>query len=109
MSKDNVVLELLAGGTANAIASFLLNPCDVVKLRVQSQPHPPSHPDAMYKSTFSAAKKILNEEGLFILRANQGLWTPGIVPSMLREFSYSSFRFGLYAPVKALLKVDERR
>ncbi|GMH74659.1 hypothetical protein TrST_g3991 [Triparma strigata] len=108
MPKDNVVLELVAGGTANAIASFLLNPCDVVKLRVQSQPLPPSDPKAMYKSTFSAAKKIASEEGVFVLRANQGLWFPGVVPSMLREFSYSSFRFGLYAPVKALLKVDER-
>jgi len=79
-----IPMELLCGAISNGVASALLNPCDVVKLRIQSQPFPPSHPDAMYKTTLQTAKKIVAEEGVFILTRNSGLWFPGIVPSMLR-------------------------
>jgi len=56
------------------VASTILNPCDVVKIRLQAQPLPPTHPDALYKSTFQSFKKIISEEGLFTLRTNSGLW-----------------------------------
>lgn len=36
-----------------------------------------------------------------------GLWFPGLAASMMREASYSSFRFGLYTPVKRLCGADK--
>ena len=61
----------------------------------------------MYRSFFQTASKIVKEEGVFVLRSNTGLWTPGLAPSLLREFSYSSFRFGLYTPLKSALGVND--
>ncbi|GMI41997.1 hypothetical protein TrCOL_g1524 [Triparma columacea] len=105
--KVSIISELACGAISNGIASFLLNPCDVVKLRIQAQSLPPSHPDAMYRTTIQTAQKIVREEGVFVVTRNSGLWLPGIVPSMLREASYSSFRFGLYGPLKSFFVKDE--
>lgn len=35
-----------------------------------------------------------------------GLWTPGMVASMLRELSYSSIRLGLYPAMKRFYGAD---
>jgi hypothetical protein len=99
-------LELAAGAIANMIGSALLNPCDVVKLRLQAQPLLPTHPDAMYRSTLHAFSRVVKEEGVFRL-TNSGLWLPGIAPSLLREATYSALRFGLYGPVKKTLSIDD--
>lgn len=96
-------LELLAGGIANSMASFVLNPCDVVKVRLQVQ----SGPSPYYLSTVDAFKKIVRDEGVFVLRSNSGLWFPGIGASMVRELSYSSFRFALYGQIKSSLNAAD--
>eukprot|EP00520_Triparma_pacifica_P010981 CAMPEP_0118672014 /NCGR_PEP_ID=MMETSP0785-20121206/22313_1 /TAXON_ID=91992 /ORGANISM="Bolidomonas pacifica, Strain CCMP 1866" /LENGTH=216 /DNA_ID=CAMNT_0006566945 /DNA_START=114 /DNA_END=761 /DNA_ORIENTATION=- len=57
----------------------------------------------MYKTTLQTAQKIVSEEGMFVISRN----SVGIVPSMLREASYSSFRFGLYGPIKKMFVKDE--
>jgi hypothetical protein len=53
---------------------------------------------SMYGSFFQTASKIFAEEGLL-----RGLYIPGLVATCVRELSYSSFRFGLYQPVKSTL------
>jgi len=59
----------------------------------------------LYEGTSHAAKTIMRQEGIFA--AWGGLWFPGIAASMLREASYSSFRFGLYTPVKVMFGADK--
>lgn len=56
--------------------------------------------DAIYKTPRQTLHKIVTEEGLF--RRWGGLWFPGLASSVLREMSYSSLRFSLYSPAKAL-------
>jgi solute carrier family 25 uncoupling protein 8/9 len=97
----DVAKDLAAGGLANLVASCILNPCDVVKVRLQAQSALPASPEAplpLYTSPSQTVRRIVAEEGLFA--AWGGLWTPGIAASALREVSYSSLRFGLYAPTK---------
>lgn len=97
-------LELLAGGVANATASAALNWSDVTKVRIQTQPPPCSH----YPTLRSTVRTIVKEEGLicFASPLRGGLLLPGFVPSMLREMTYSSVRFGLYPVVKKLLGAE---
>jgi hypothetical protein len=99
--KPPLHLELFSGGLANATASFLLNPADVVKIRLQCQ-NTPSWPLTPYKhGTIAAFKTIVQQEGVFVAKSNSGLWFPGMGASLVREISYSSFRFGLYSPFKS--------
>ena len=102
----DVAKDLCAGGLANLVSSCVLNPCDVVKVRLQAQSalELPAGTAALYTSPSQTVRKIVAEEGLFA--AWGGLWTPGIVASALREVSYSSLRFGLYAPTKKLFATD---
>ena len=71
----------------------------VVKVRIQAALAAHGN-DAIYKTPRQSLLKIVAEEGLF--RSWGGLWLPGLAPSVLREMSYSSLRFSLYSPVKAL-------
>ncbi|GMI54823.1 hypothetical protein ScalyP_jg7195 [Parmales sp. scaly parma] len=98
----DIIRELGAGAIANSIASLLLNPCDVVKIRLQTQGQ--NGLPTLYQSTLHTAKTIVRQEGVFALHG--GLWFPGLAASMLREASYSSFRFGLYTPVKKFYGAD---
>ena len=93
--------DLAAGGIANAVASAILNPCDVVKVRLQAQGQ-----QGLYRSPVHAAGRILAEEGAFAMWG--GLFLPGIGASVLRDVSYSSLRFGLYGPTKLLLGGRDR-
>lgn len=67
----------------------------VIKVRLQTQ-----RPPFLYRSSWHAVQRIVAEEGLFA--AWGGLWLPGMGASILREVSYSSLRFGLYSPAKAV-------
>ena len=49
---------------------------------------------------FGMFSKIINQEGIV------SLWK-GIVPSLLREISYSSFRLGAYEPIRNILLTEE--
>lgn len=105
--------KLLAGGISCMTISAILNPMDVVKVRLQNQnaasaveatrnklhlatPHdtpPPAH----YRGFFHALSTIYKQEGYF-----KGLMR-GFTPSMLREASYSSIRMGLYDAIKVTI------
>jgi len=97
--------DLAASGLANSFASACLNPCDVVKVRLQTSLNAaaqagPGAATPMYTSLGQTARRIVTEEGVFA--AWGGLYLPGMAASMLRELSYSSLRFSLYTPAKAL-------
>ncbi|KAI8852219.1 mitochondrial carrier domain-containing protein [Chytridium lagenaria] len=81
---------LLAGGLANMIPATAMNPLDVCKVKMQSS--------VLYGSLFRTASLILREEGLV-----RGLFMPGMTATIMREMSYSSFRFGFYQPIKTSL------
>lgn len=63
---------------------------DVIKVRLQTQNQLKGSGPILYNGFSHAGKKIILEEGII------GVWTPGLVASMLREISYSSLRIGLY-------------
>ena len=120
----NIVSELVAGGLSCAVASTILNPMDVVKVRLQTQhavattpvhiansynhiraSHPgQSHTKStkMYLNFRHALSRIIAEEGLV------GLWTPGLAASVVRELTYSSLRLGLYPLIKALIATPDQ-
>jgi len=96
--------KFIAGGTSCMMISFLFNPMDVIKVRLQLQNQlqkvEVTHfygGEARYQGFFHAAKRIWIEEGY------TGGLMKGITASMIREMSYSSLRMGLYDPIKDLL------
>lgn len=97
---DHQLLEkFAAGGLACMLMSAVLNPMDVVKVRLQLQNQLQSldRGSQPYRGLSHAALKIAKEEGIA-----RGLWK-GITPSMLREASYSSMRIGLYDYFKGVV------
>jgi hypothetical protein len=93
---DGLKEKLLAGGLSSMVASFLLNPCDVIKARMQMQ-HQMATADRPYKNFFQSFMKIIRDEG-----AVPGLMR-GISAMMLRDAVYSSIRLGLYDPIKSMI------
>ena len=93
-----ILRELASGGCTNAVASFCLNPMDVTKIRMQTEGALDASVPRIYKTFTGTASLILREEGML------GLWLPGIVPSMMRELSYSSIRMGLYTPIRSFFQ-----
>lgn len=87
---DKTGAKLLAGGLSCMMISALLNPMDVIKIRLQTQNQLKSQTPAVYKGFFNTLIKTFREEGY-----RRGLMR-GITPSMLREGSYSSIRMGCY-------------
>jgi len=95
---DHKLLEkFAAGGIACMFMSAVVNPMDVIKVRLQTQ----NQLQAVrlsaqpYAGLFSAGGRIFHEEGV------RGLFK-GITASMMREASYSSMRTGLYDYFKLL-------
>jgi hypothetical protein len=95
--------RFVAGGVSCMILSAVLNPMDVIKVRLQLQNQLSKvkiinfHSKNPYKGFFHAGYKIFLEEGFF------GGLMKGITPSMIREATYSSLRLGFYDPIKNLL------
>ncbi len=91
-ANENYFYKSLIGGVSCGIASALLNPFDVTKIRMQNQKgHNPN-----YSNIVAGCKTILREEG------PRGLMR-GLTPSMFREISYSSVRMGAYDPIRDAL------
>ena len=82
----------LIAGSVCAFVSMWLHPLDVIKIRLQTQ----KSGHGKYVGMISGIKRVYVEEGL------QGL-SKGLLPSMLREISYSGIRIGAYEPIRALL------
>ena len=84
----------LAGGSC-AASSFLLNPVDVTKIRIQNSTGAPGQ--SQYSKGFL--------EGILTIGRTEGVrgFTRGLEPSMLREMTYSSCRMGAYEPIRGLV------
>mgnify|MGYP000854713285 FL=1 len=66
-------------GVANGLSTALLNPSDVVKLRLQSPGGA-----ALYRGVGDCARKISAEQGI------ASLWTTALAATLLREALYST-------------------
>jgi hypothetical protein len=89
---EDYLSKSLIGGFSCAVASAVLNPFDVTKIRMQNITGF-SHE---YRNMFVGARTIYREEGF------RG-WCRGMTPSMFREMSYSSIRMGFYDPIRDAL------
>jgi hypothetical protein len=92
------------------VAAVFTNPIDVVKIRLQLQGE--GKGKGLVESggvkggrghgLFAMFLHILREEGVL------AFWK-GVVPSLLREISYSSIRLGAYEPIRNLLSSEEEQ
>lgn len=80
--------KCIAGGIGCGISGFLTNPMDVVKIRNQQ------YGGERYGGFFRTFGVIYAEEQGF-----RGL-LKGAKPTVVREMTYSSFRMGMYEPIK---------
>jgi len=85
-----LALEWLAGGSANAITSAILNPLDVSKTRIQTT--------TANLSPLGKLRWALR--GLYTEGGITGLWRPGLNASIMRELLSSGPRAGFYVPVR---------
>ena len=84
---NDLAKQLFCGGVGCGVAGFVTNPMDVVKTRNQQQG------GEKYGSFRRALRSIVADEGASRL-------LKGARASVLREATYSSFRMGLYEPIK---------
>jgi len=86
----SVLEKCLAGGIGCGVSGFITNPMDVVKIRNQQ------YGGARYSGFFSTFKIIYVEE-----QGIRGL-LKGAKATVIREMTYSSFRMGMYEPIKEI-------
>ena len=101
---DEMIDKLFAAAVAAGFAELLTTPIDQAKVRLQVQssaapgvkgrPAPPQ-----YSGTFDCMAQIARSEGFF------ALWT-GVIPSLLRQVSYTSLAMVLYDPLRDWLSGD---
>ena len=89
--------KCFAAGTACGISGFTTNPFDVVKIRNQQ------YGGGKYGKFFDTFKNIYLEE-----KGVRGL-LKGAKPTVVRELTYSSFRMGMYEPIKDLVVLVTRQ
>jgi len=105
MEQERLWPKFFAAGLATSLASAAVNPMDVIKVRLQlqnqlakvSMRNMYGGSANKYRGFIHAGATIYAEEGYF-----RGLMK-GITPSMIREWTYSSTRMGLYDPLKTLI------
>src|SRR5277367_5695444 len=75
---------IIAGGVAGLVSRFCIAPLDVVKIRLQLQPHSLSDPlsyrgikGPIYKGAFSTIRAIVKQEGI------RALWKGNIPADIL--------------------------
>ncbi|KAK2937774.1 Mitochondrial carrier protein [Fusarium oxysporum f. sp. vasinfectum] len=97
------VQVVAAGAIAGLVSRFVVAPLDVVKIRLQLQPHSLSDPVAAlrnapaYRGAFETLKHILKHEGL------TGLWK-GNVPAELMYVCYGAVQFTTYRSATLFLR-----
>eukprot|EP00761_Pharyngomonas_kirbyi_P014260 gb/GECH01014290.1/.p1 GENE.gb/GECH01014290.1/~~gb/GECH01014290.1/.p1 ORF type:complete len:320 (+),score=65.46 gb/GECH01014290.1/:1-960(+) len=91
-SAKGFALKFLAGGSATATISSILNGCDHVKVRLQvsNEMAKKTGQERLYRNFPQAFAKMFREEGFLILQGR------GLAASIIREMSYSSSRMALY-------------
>ena len=98
VTKDNSVpMTFLLAGVSNMVSGTITNPIDVVKVRMQCDSQKAGIYQRTYPGLVRGAGKILQREG------SRVLFTAGLLPSVLREGSYSGIRMGGYEPLKRLI------
>ncbi|ORX76069.1 mitochondrial carrier [Basidiobolus meristosporus CBS 931.73] len=102
------------GGIACMAASLVTNPIDVMKVRLQLVGERIHHPIAppMINHSSTGVVEYLNRARLLMVQeagSGYGFLYQGVVPSLLREGSYSTIRMGLYEPFKNLLSDSESK
>lgn len=93
---ESFLLKAAIGGVSCSTATFILNPLDVARIRMQNQSKMGISAGAQYTSMRHTLQRIFAEEGI------RGLMR-GIEPSMCREVFYSSLRIGWYEPIRKML------
>ncbi|KAG5750377.1 hypothetical protein H9Q69_008781 [Fusarium xylarioides] len=97
------VQVVAAGAIAGLVSRFVVAPLDVVKIRLQLQPHSLHDPVAAlrnapaYRGAFATLKHILKHEGL------TGLWK-GNVPAELMYVCYGAVQFTTYRSATLFLR-----
>ena len=76
------------GGSASCFAACVTHPLDLVKVRLQTQPH-----DGFRRNMLQMFRHIFSDHGV------QGLYK-GLSASLLRQATYSTTRFGVYEVAK---------
>ncbi|KAK9323782.1 mitochondrial carrier domain-containing protein [Lipomyces orientalis] len=96
-SSTGIFLAGLAAGTTEAV--LVVNPTDVIKIRLQAQHHSMADPLDVpkYRNAAHAAFTIVREEGLSTLYR-------GVVLTALRQATNQAVNFSAYTEIKAYLK-----
>ncbi|XP_065659707.1 mitochondrial substrate carrier family protein ucpB [Hydra vulgaris] len=93
-------IRFFCSAVAVSSAAFLTNPIDVVKVRIQLDNALSENKNIFanrkYKGLVRGVSLIVREEGF------KGLYK-GVVPSVLRDGTYSTLRLGSYEPAKNFL------
>jgi solute carrier family 25 (mitochondrial thiamine pyrophosphate transporter), member 19 len=90
---------IIAGGVAGLVSRFCIAPLDVVKIRLQLQPHSLSDPVSCdgikgptYKGVFPTLRAIVKQEGV------RALWK-GNIPAELMYVCYGGLQFASYRSI----------
>lgn len=95
-TEPSLLLRLLLAGASNCVSAVVTNPLDVIKTRVQLSR------DAVglgkpRRGLLATAGTMVQAEGVLSLYS-------GLLPSLMREASYSALRLGLYEPARGALQ-----
>lgn len=91
-NERQVVKEMAAGAMGMATASLLLNPLDVIKVRIQIN-------DSSSRGMLSCARLSITEAGSIF----RGIILPGLSATLMRDILNGAFRVGLYKEIERLL------
>jgi len=91
----DIIKEVLAAGGGCAIADSMFNFLEVTKVKLQIQPRVQP---LMYNGMVHTLKRCVQEDGLWL-----GLMEPGLGATVLRAFTYTGFRIGLYPTVRNMI------
>ena len=90
---------MIAGGIAGLVSRFCIAPLDVVKIRLQLQPHSLSDPlscdgikGPIYKGVFPTLRAIVRQEGI------RALWK-GNIPAEIMYVCYGGLQFTAYRSI----------
>ena len=89
----SLISKIFAGASSGAVGSFLVNPCDLVKIRIQGQLYGSPR---RYASTFQAFGDVYRREGL------RGLYK-GVGPTTMRAAVLTGSQMASYDHSKVML------
>lgn len=98
METKSVAKGLLFGGIASCLAEAATMPVDVIKVRLQVSG---SDGKKVYSGLVDAFASTVRKEGA-------GALFKGLPPALIRQASYGSLRYGLYAPIRNLIGVGDK-